>query len=80
MNIHWLDYLVVFGVTLAAALIVVGIYSFGVRLYAVSQDEEAASVPGNRAALAKAGAFTCFGLSAVAVLYGIYLIVPALHG
>lgn len=80
MNIHWLDYLVVFGVTLVAALIVVGIYSFGVRLYAVSQDEEAASVPGNRPALAKAGAFTCFGLSAVAVLYGIYLIVPALHG
>ncbi|KAD3633333.1 hypothetical protein GD627_08555 [Arthrobacter yangruifuii] len=76
---HWLDYLVVFGVTLVAALTVVGIYSFGVRLYAVSQDEDSATMPTNRLALAKAGAFTCFALSAVAVLYGIYLIVPALH-
>ena len=80
MNIHWLDYLVVFAVTLVAALTVVGIYSFGVRLYAVSQDEDPGATPANRLALAKAGAFTCFGLSAMAVLYGIYLIVPALHG
>ena len=79
MNIHWLDYLTVFGVTLVAALTVVGIYSFGVRLYAVSLDEETGTA-GNRPALAKAGAFICFGLSGAAVLYGIYLIVPALHG
>lgn len=29
---------------------------------------------------ATAAAYVCFGLSAVAVLVGIYLIVPALHG
>lgn len=80
MNIHWLDYLTVFGVTLLAALTVVGIYSFGVRLYAVSLDEEDATSARSRPALAKAGAFICFALSGVAVLCGIYLIVPALHG
>ncbi|WP_231707466.1 hypothetical protein [Arthrobacter sp. zg-Y919] len=80
MNIHWMDYLTVFGVTLLAALTVVCIYSFGVRLYAVSLDADTASTPRNRVALAKAGAYTCFALSAVAVLFGIYLIVPALHG
>jgi hypothetical protein len=30
--------------------------------------------------LAQVGAWACFALSAVAVLYGIFLIVPALHG
>ena len=79
MNIHWMDYLTVFGVTLVAALTVVCIYSFGVRLYAVSLDAETGSTPRNRVALAKAGAFACFALSAAAVLFGIYLIVPALH-
>ncbi|HEU4467327.1 MAG TPA: peptidase [Agromyces sp.] len=29
--------------------------------------------------LARIGAWVCFGLSGVAVLYGIFLIVPALH-
>ncbi|MGR4009337.1 hypothetical protein FW756_01950 [Leucobacter sp. 1207-22] len=33
-----------------------------------------------RPAWATAGAYVCFGLSGVAVLIGIYLIVPALHG
>ena len=30
--------------------------------------------------LARTGAWACFALSGVAVLYGIFLIVPALHG
>ncbi|MEO6201471.1 MAG: peptidase [Cryobacterium sp.] len=30
--------------------------------------------------LALVGAYACFSLCAVAVLYGVYLIVPALHG
>ena len=30
--------------------------------------------------LALYGGYTCFALSGIAVLYGVYLIVPALHG
>lgn len=80
MSIDWLAYLVVGVVTLAATLIVVGLYSVGVRLYAVATDRNPAPEDRSRLALIKTGAFACFAVCGVAVLFGIYLIVPALHG
>jgi hypothetical protein len=72
--INWGAFLAVAIATVISAVLVVGLYSVGVRLYAVSVDEH---VPSTR--IARAGAYVCFALCALGVLYGIYLIVPALH-
>ena len=79
MSINWLAYLVVAVVTLVSALVVVGLYSTGVRLYAISSDRNPAPEDRGRLALVKAGALACFTVSGIAVLFGIYLIIPALH-
>lgn len=55
-----------------AASGVVGLFAVGVRLYAVSTESETP-----RVLLAKTGAFVCFVLCGLAVIYGIYLIIPA---
>ena len=60
--------------TLVSAVVIVGLYATGVRLYAVSVDER---VPSTR--VARAAAYMCFVLCAIGVLYGIYLIIPAFH-
>lgn len=72
--INWGAFLVVAIATLVSAVLVVGLYATGVRLYAVSVDER---VPSTR--VARAAAYLCFVLCAAGVLYGIYLIVPAFH-
>ncbi len=79
MSIDWLAYLVVALVTLVATLLVVGLYSTGVRLYAISSDPDPGPAASGRLGLVKAGAYACFAACGVAVLYGVYLIVPALH-
>ncbi|MBW4094432.1 MAG: hypothetical protein HIU81_03020 [Acidobacteria bacterium] len=72
--IDWLAFLAVAVATLVGAVVVVGLYSLGVRLYAVSID---GNVPATRAA--KFSAYACFAACALTVLYGIYLIIPAFH-
>ena len=67
-------FLVVAAATLVSAVVIVGLYATGVRLYAVSVDEQ---VPSTR--IARLAAYVCFTLCAIGVLYGIYLIVPAFH-
>ncbi|WP_181032289.1 MULTISPECIES: hypothetical protein [Arthrobacter] len=79
MSIDWLAYLVVALVTLVATLLVVGLYSTGVRLYAISSDARPSPAAQGRLVLVKAGAYACFALCGAAVLFGVYLIVPALH-
>lgn len=74
MNIDWLAFVVVAIATLVSALVVVGSYGLGVRLLAVAAD----SVP-SRQPLVRSSAYLCFGVCAAAVLFGIYLIVPAFH-
>ncbi len=69
--IDWLAFLSVAGASLLAAVIVVGFYSVGLRL--LSPSDEASS------GIRRLGAVTCFVISAAAVLYGIYLIVPLFH-
>lgn len=72
MDINWLAFVVVAAVTLVGALVVVGFYAVGIRLLApVGTDQD-----GPRWT-ARAGAYACFGVCVVAVLYGIYLLVPA---
>ncbi|WP_231712535.1 MULTISPECIES: hypothetical protein [unclassified Arthrobacter] len=80
MSINWVAYLIVAGITLLATLVVVGLYSTGVRLYAVASDRNPGPEATDRLMLVKVGAYACFTVCAAAVLFGIYLIVPALHG
>ena len=67
----WLELLSVAGVTLVAAVTVVVLYALGVRLTAIAGDAQQAS-PKFRRSLA----YGCFGLCGVAVLFGLYLIIP----
>ncbi|SEQ31135.1 MULTISPECIES: hypothetical protein [Micrococcaceae] len=67
----WLELLTVAGATLAAAVTVVVLYSLGVRLTAIAGDAQQAS-PGFKRSLA----YACFGLCGLAVLFGLYLIIP----
>ncbi|WP_285313857.1 hypothetical protein [Pseudarthrobacter sp. fls2-241-R2A-168] len=67
----WLELLTVAGATLVAAVTVVVLYSLGVRLTAIAGDAQQAS-PG----LKKSLAYACFGLCGLAVLFGLYLIIP----
>ncbi|WP_205754416.1 hypothetical protein [Arthrobacter sp. CAU 1506] len=74
MNIDWLAFLIVAVATLVSALFVVGSYGLGVRLLAVAAD-----APETRRPAYRGLAYLSFAVAAVAVGYGIYLIVPAFH-
>lgn len=67
----WLELLQVGGVTLVAAVTLVVLYSLGVRLTAIAGDAGQKSP-----ALVRSLAYVCFGFCGLAVLFGIYLIVP----
>lgn len=69
MSIDWGAFLLVALVSLVAAAALVSLYAAGLRLLAID----------GRPAGAVAGAYACFVLCAVGVLFGIYLIVPAFH-
>ncbi|GGL76126.1 hypothetical protein [Glutamicibacter protophormiae] len=70
--IDWTAFLIVAVVTWAAALLIVGAYSLGVRLLAVAKDE------GAKSGLHKSGAYACFTLCGLIVAFGVVLIVPQL--
>lgn len=95
MNIDWLAFLIVFGTSLGSAVFVVALYALGIRFLAIpapvapgsndeigpDRDDEDDDVDAaGRPRWATVAANICFGLSVIAVLFGIYLIVPALHG
>ncbi len=73
MIIDWGSFLAVAAASLIATCVVVGLYSLATRLLAAAGSAPQVS----RAALV--GAYTCFTLCGLAVLYGIYLIVPYFH-
>ena len=81
--IDWSAFLVVAVAALVGAVAVVCLFSLGVRLLAVGTeyDDEGdkVSVTGIRPQAATVGGYVCFTLSGLAVLYGVYLIIPALH-
>lgn len=67
----WLELLTVAGATLIAAVIVVVLYSLGVRLTAIAGDVRDETPRWTRAL-----AVACFAVCGLAVLFGIYLVVP----
>ena len=72
MKIDWAALGSVFGVSLVATVAIVGLFTLGI--VGLSTQEQAAA-QGGSAALARTGAYACFGLCVAAVAYGIYLIV-----
>ncbi|MGG5173033.1 hypothetical protein ACQR35_12805 [Pseudarthrobacter sp. J1738] len=70
----WLELVMVAGATLVSAMTVVVLYSLGVRLTAISTGS--GTVPAGRQRLAKFFSIVCFAVCGLAVLFGIYLIVP----
>jgi hypothetical protein len=71
----WLELVQVAGATLLAAGSVVVLYSLGVRLTAIAGDIRESSPRWIRPL-----AYACFGLCGVAVLCGLYLIIPYFSG
>ena len=67
----WLELATVGGATLVSAVTVVFLYSLGVRLTAIAGDAQQASPRVKRSL-----AYVCFGLCGLAVLFGLYLIIP----
>lgn len=67
----WMELIQVGGATLLAAVTVVVLYSVGVRFTAIAGDPEQ-STP----RWMKSLAYACFGLCGIAVLFGLYLIIP----
>ncbi len=81
--IDWLAFLLVAVVSLVGACVVVTVAAIGIRLFENGKvAEQAAEVEGGatRAGLASlVVARTLFGVCALVVLFGVYLIVPAFH-
>lgn len=95
--IEWGAFLVVFVTSLGAAVVVVALYSLGIRFLAIpappavledgslevhgpdrdDEDDDIEEI--GRPRWATIAANTCFTLSVVGVIFGIFLIVPALH-
>ncbi|HSN34959.1 MAG TPA: hypothetical protein VLT34_01280 [Arthrobacter sp.] len=67
----WLELVQVAGATLVAAVTVVVLYSLGVRLTAIAGD-----VSERKPAWLRPLAVVCFCLCGLAVLFGLYLIIP----
>lgn len=67
----WLELVQVAGATLVSAVTVVVLYSLGVRLTAIAGD-----VSGRKPAWLRPLAYACFALCGLAVLFGLYLIIP----
>ncbi|MFD8235677.1 hypothetical protein ACFV20_27815 [Streptomyces sp. NPDC059696] len=72
MKIDWAALGSVFGVSLVVTVALVGLFTLGIT--GLSRRERAVA-EGGSASLAVTGAYACFAACAVAVGYGIYLIV-----
>ncbi|GAB3656196.1 hypothetical protein [Streptomyces sparsus] len=68
MNIDWVALGQVFGVSLVATLALVGVFTLGIV------GSSARGADGSPTVLGRTGAYLSFGLCAVAVAYGIYII------
>jgi hypothetical protein len=90
MTIDWLAFVVVVVASVAAACIVVVLFATAIRLFATpppdavgagaARDEEMDDVDGpSRPRGATALGVVLFVLAGLVALYGIYLIIPALH-
>jgi len=73
MVIKWAELIEVFGTTVAASAILVGVFSFGVRGMARQANAKSAENSEKEDHSSDAGPVLCFVLSLVIVIYGIYL-------
>jgi hypothetical protein len=89
MTIDWLSFLVVFAASIISACVVVVLFATAIRLFATphrgavagaARDEEMDDVEGARPTGATLGGIVLFSLAGIAVLFGLYLIIPFLHG
>jgi hypothetical protein len=90
MTINWLAFVAVFVASIVAACVVVTLFATAIRLLATpppgarpagaARDEEMDDVEGRQRPLtASVGAVVLFSVAALVALYGLYLIIPALH-
>ncbi len=82
MKIDWAALGIVSIVALVSTLVVVGITAAGIAAIDAAQEREKVALASGAAATTgslRAVGYFCFGLAGAAVLYGIYLIVPAFH-
>ncbi len=84
MSINWSNLFLVAATSLGAALLVVALFSVGVRLLTNARQAEAKAKKGDDAsarveAISRTLSYIAFSLCGSALLYGIYLIVPAFH-
>ncbi|QNE78116.1 hypothetical protein F0344_29105 [Streptomyces finlayi] len=75
MKIDWAALASVFGVSLVVTVALVGLFTLGIVGLSKQAATASAGSSGGSLALARTGAYLCFGLCAAAVSYGIYLIV-----
>jgi predicted DNA repair protein MutK len=76
VKIDWTALGLVSVVSLVATILVVGVAACGIRALDVAVEHEKL---GRRAAALRTLGRLCIGVAGLAVLFGIYLIVPALH-
>ncbi|GGZ44026.1 hypothetical protein GCM10010387_42980 [Streptomyces inusitatus] len=74
MKIDWVALGSVFGVSLVATVVLVGLFTLGI-IGLSKQPSAAGQTGGGSVALFRGGAYLCFALCAAAITYGIYLIV-----
>jgi hypothetical protein len=84
MNINWVGFLTVAAVSITATVLVVALFSLGVRLLTTADNLVSATKKGNQRAisteaLSRTGSYVVFALCLAALLYGIYLVVPYFH-
>lgn len=72
--IDWAAFGLVVVAALAATVLVVAVFSAGIRLLSTGDSVS------TRSPAATGAAWLCFALCAAAVLYGLYLVIPLFHG
>lgn len=84
MSINWSNLFIVAATAVGSALLIVALFSVGVRLLTDARLAEAKAKKGDNAAarveaISRTFSYIAFSLCGSALLYGIYLIVPAFH-
>ena len=94
LGVDWGSIGLVFVVGLIATLVVVGLYTVGIRLLATGAPDIQVGADGDpegadavihdrvraRPLAAAVGGYACFAGFAAAVVFGVYLVIPAFHG
>ena len=84
MIINWVGFLLVAAVSIASTVLVVALFSLGVRLLTTAENLVGKTKKGNQKAitveaLSRTGSYVLFALCLAALAYGIYLVIPYFH-